>query len=115
MTTLHANSPRDALLRIEALIRMSGLELPETALAQSLSRSFHLVVHLARLSDGRRVVQSVQEIVGRESNVITMHELFTFQQRGVDEQGRVIGQFRSTGVRPQFYDRLRRTTGRGGP
>jgi pilus assembly protein CpaF len=108
MATLHANNPRDALIRIEALLRISGIELPESALTQLLSRSFHLIVQLARLQDGRRIVQSVQEIVGRESNVITMQELFVFQAQSVDKQGRVVGQFRSTGVRPQFYDRLKR-------
>lgn len=111
MTTLHANNPRDALIRIEALLRMAGMELSEAALAQSLSRSFHLFIQLARLSDGRRVVQSVQEVVGREASVVTMQELFTFQIQGTDKNGRVQGQFRSTGVRPQFYDRLRRTLG----
>jgi pilus assembly protein CpaF len=111
MATLHANNPRDALIRIEALLRISGVELPESALSQLLSRSFHLIVQLSRLQDGRRVVQSVQEIVGREANVITMQELFVFQSQSVDKQGRVVGQFRSTGVRPQFYERLNRLVG----
>jgi pilus assembly protein CpaF len=111
MATLHANNPRDALIRIEALLRISGVELPESALSQLLSRSFHLIVQLSRLQDGRRVVQSVQEIVGREANVITMQELFVFQAQSVDKQGRVVGQFRSTGVRPQFYERLNRLVG----
>jgi pilus assembly protein CpaF len=107
MATLHANNPRDALIRIEALLRISGIELPESALSQLLSRSFHLILQLARLQDGRRVIQSVHEIVGREANTITMQELFTFQAQGVDKQGRVIGQFRSTGIRPHFYEKIK--------
>jgi pilus assembly protein CpaF len=111
MTSLHANSPRDALLRVDTLLRLSGVALSEEALAQSLSRAFQLVVHLARLQDGRRVVLSVQEIVGRDAGVVSMQELFAFTARGVDEAGRVVGAFRATGARPQFYERLLRASG----
>jgi pilus assembly protein CpaF len=107
LTTVHANSPRDALARLETMIAMAGLNLSEKGMRQQISSAIQLVVHVSRLSDGTRKVVSVSEITGMEGEVITMQEIFTFEREGIGETGQVIGQFRATGVRPRFSDRLR--------
>ena len=107
LTTVHANSPRDALARLETMIAMAGLNLSEKGMRQQISSAIQLVVHVSRLSDGTRKVVSVSEITGMEGDVITMQEIFTFEREGIGETGQVIGQFRATGVRPRFSDRLR--------
>jgi pilus assembly protein CpaF len=106
LATIHANTPRDALARLENMIGMAGLNLPPKAARQQISSAITAVVQIARLSDGKRKVMSLQEITGMEGEVITMQEIFSFRQTGVGPDGAVQGQFAATGVRPKFVDRL---------
>ena len=107
LTTLHANTPRDALSRLETMVSMANLRLPERALRQQISSAINVVIQVSRLSDGARKVTSVSEIVGMEGDVITMQDIFKFEREGLDEEGNVLGRFRSTGIRPKFADRLK--------
>ena len=106
LTTLHANTPRDALTRLETMIQMAATNIGERAMRQQVSSAIDVVVQLARLSDGRRRVMSVAELVGMEGDVVTMQDLFRFDRRGLDEDGNVIGEFRPTGIRPKAAERL---------
>jgi pilus assembly protein CpaF len=106
LTTIHANSPRDALMRLETMVAMTGLEIPSGFLRRYISSALDVVIHLARLSDGSRKLTSFQEIIGMEGNIITLQEIFAFQQTGLDEDGRVKGSFKSQGVRPKFTERF---------
>jgi pilus assembly protein CpaF len=106
LTTVHANSPRDALARVESMFSMANLNLPERAMRQQITSAIHAVVQIARLSDGTRKVISVSEVTGMESEVIMMQEIFVFERKAIDESGRVRGEFRATGIRPKFADRL---------
>ena len=106
LTTLHANTPRDALARLETMISMAGLNLPEKGMRQQIASAIDVVVQVGRLTDGRRKITSISEISGMEGAVITMQDIFVFDQEGIDDQGQVIGQFRATGIRPKFTDRL---------
>ena len=107
LTTLHANSPRDALARLETMVSMANLNLPEKAMRQQIASALHAVIQIARLSDGRRRIVSVSEIVGMEGDVITMQEIFQFERQGIGEEGEVLGQYKATGIRPRFTERLR--------
>jgi pilus assembly protein CpaF len=107
MTTVHANTPRDALTRLESMIGMSGLSLPPKAMRYQISSALSVVVQIARLSDGTRKLMSLQEITGMEGEMITMQEIFLFERTGVDVEGRVTGRFRATGIRPKFINRLK--------
>jgi pilus assembly protein CpaF len=107
LTTIHANSPRDALLRLETLVAMSGLNIPNDAVRRYICSALDVIIQVARLVDGGRKLVSLQEIVGMEGNIITMQELFEFQQTGMGADGRVQGVFRSTGVMPHFVDRFK--------
>jgi pilus assembly protein CpaF len=107
LTTIHANSPRDALLRLETLVAMSGLTIPNDAVRRYVASALDVIIQVARLLDGSRKLVSLQEITGIEGNIITMQELFRFDQAGVDDQGKVKGTFRSTGVMPQFVEKFR--------
>jgi pilus assembly protein CpaF len=107
LTTVHANTPRDALSRIETMIAMGATNLPERAMRQQIASAIQLVVQQTRLSDGSRKVTSVSEITGMEGDVITMQEIFVFEKLGITQDGRVLGRFRATGVRPKCADRLR--------
>ena len=107
LTTIHANSPRDALLRLETLVAMSGLTIPNDAVRRYVASALDVIVQVARLLDGSRKIVSLQEITGIEGNIITMQELFRFDQAGVDDQGKVKGSFRSTGVMPQFVEKFK--------
>ena len=106
LTTLHANTPRDALTRLETMIQMAATNIGERAMRQQVSSAIDIVVQLARLSDGRRRVMSLAELVGMEGDVITMQDLFRFERKGMDEDGNVIGEFRPTGIRPKAAERL---------
>src|SRR5206468_12864013 len=106
MTNLHANRPRDALSRIETLVLMAGYDLPVRAIRAQVTSAINVVVHLERLRDGTRKVAQISELTGMEEDVITMQEVFRFIRSGLDEQGRVIGRFTSTGIRPRVLDRL---------
>ena len=105
MTTVHANSPRDALARIENMVLMA-VDLPVQAIREQIASGLNLVVHITRMQDGSRRVTHIAEIVGMQGSVVTMHNLFEFQGRGVDGQGRVVGQLQPSGLRPHFMDRL---------
>jgi pilus assembly protein CpaF len=107
LTTLHANSPRDALTRLETMIAMADLNLPDRAVRTQISNAIDIVVQVSRLSDGSRRVKQIAEVVGMEGDVITMQDIFIFEQTGIDEEGRVIGRLRPTGIRPRCMDRLR--------
>ncbi len=107
LTTVHANSPRDALSRVETMVAMSGLDLPQRAVRSQIASAINVVVQLARLSDGRRRLISLQEINGMESEVITMQEIFSFERYGVEPDGRVKGEIVPTGLRPRFAEKLR--------
>ena len=107
LTTLHANTPRDALSRLETMVSMAGLELPEKAMRQQIASAINLVVQVSRLSDGTRKVMQVSEIVGMEGDIITMQDIFTFEREGMDESERVLGRFKATGIRPRCAERLK--------
>ena len=104
--TIHANTPRDALARIENMILMAGLDLPMRAIREQIASAIHIVMQIARLADGSRRVTHVAEITGMEGDVVTMQDLFRFEQRGIDSDGRVTGEFRPTGIRPRFADKF---------
>src|SRR3954471_10551393 len=106
LTTVHANSPRDAMARIENMVSMANLNIPERAVRHQIASAVHAVVQIARLSDGTRKVITISEVTGMDGETITMQEIFTFQQQGIDESGKVRGIFRATGLRPQFAERL---------
>jgi pilus assembly protein CpaF len=107
MTTLHANSTRDALSRLETLVLLSGYQIPERAIREQVASAIELLVHVSRLSDGTRRIVNISEIVGMEGEVVTTQDIFVFQKTGVDEEGRVIGHHVPVGVRPHFMERLR--------
>jgi pilus assembly protein CpaF len=106
LTTVHANSPRDAMARIENMVSMANLNIPERAVRQQIASAVHAVVQIARLSDGARKVITISEITGMAGDSIAMQDIFVFERTGIDESGKVRGMFRATGVRPQFSDRL---------
>jgi pilus assembly protein CpaF len=106
MTTLHANSARDALSRLENMIGMSGFELPLRALRSNIASAINIIVQISRMTDGRRRITSVQEIVGMEGDVITMQEIFRFDRQGMENGGAVRGRFVATGIRSAFADRF---------
>lgn len=107
MTTLHANSPRDALTRLEHMLGMAGLLLDARSVRQQIGSALSVVIQVSRLSDGQRKLVSLQEITGTEGDVISMQEIFRFEQSGLDANGKVLGQFVTTGIRPRFAQRLR--------
>lgn len=105
MTTLHSNSPRDTLSRLETMTLMAGMELPVRAIREQIASAIDLVVHQERMRDGSRKVVSITEVSGMEGDVITMTELFAFEQSGI-ENGKIVGRLRPTGLRPKFMDRI---------
>lgn len=107
MTTVHANTPRDALTRLENMVGMAGLNLPPKAMRQQISSAITAIVHVSRLTDGKRKITSIQEITGMEGDIVAMQEIFIFDQTGVAPDGTVVGNFRATGIRPKFIERLR--------
>jgi pilus assembly protein CpaF len=107
LTTVHANTPRDALARLETMIQMTGMRLSDRAMRQQVASALDLVVQVARMSDGSRRVTSISEITGMEGETITMQEIFLYERTGVDAQGQVLGRFRPTGIRPRFTERLK--------
>jgi pilus assembly protein CpaF len=107
MTTVHANSPRDALSRLESMVAMTNLNLPERTVRQQIASAISIVVQVSRMSDGTRKVVSISEITGMEENVISMHEIFSFNRKGIGPDGRVVGAFQPSQIRPKFLERLR--------
>jgi pilus assembly protein CpaF len=106
MCTIHANSPRDALTRMENMVAMTNLNFPDRAMRQQIAAAITLVVQVSRLSDGTRKIINISEITGVDENVISMHEIFTFQKKGISS-GKVVGAFQGTGIRPRFLEQLR--------
>jgi pilus assembly protein CpaF len=106
LTTIHANSPRDALSRLETMVAMSNLNLPENAIRRQIASAIDVVVQVTRMSDGTRKIASVAEITGMEGDVVTMQDIFVFRKRGIRENGEVLGDFIPTGIRPKFSERL---------
>ena len=106
LTTIHANTPRDALSRLETMVAMASLNIPDTAIRRQISSAIDVVVQVSRLSDGTRKVISLAEITGMEGEVVTMQDIFVFRKRGIRENGEVLGEFVPTGVRPKFAEKL---------
>jgi pilus assembly protein CpaF len=107
MTTIHANSPRDALARLEQMVAMAGMNMSEASVRTHIASALDVVIQLERLSDGTRRVVSVSEITGLEGHAIQMQEIFSFERIGVDSEGKVAGNFSATGIRPYFADSIR--------
>jgi pilus assembly protein CpaF len=107
MTTIHSNTPRDAISRLESMVAMGGMNLPEKSVRQQIASAVTIVVQATRMSDGSRKVTSIAEITGMEENVISMQEIFNFQKKGIGPDGKVIGAFQPTRIRPKFLERLR--------
>jgi len=106
LTTIHANSPRDALYRLDTMVAMASLQLPERAVRQQIASAVDLIVQISRLSDGTRRVTAIAELTGMENDVITMQDIFVFERTGVSSNGKVLGRFRATGIRPKCSDLL---------
>jgi len=106
ISTVHANSPRDALSRLETMVLMAGFELPAKAIREQVSAALNVIIQVARLSDGARKIVKVSEVTGMEGEVVVMQDIFVFEKQGLDPEGKVIGQFRASGVRPKFLDMI---------
>lgn len=106
LTTIHANAPRDSLTRLESMILMTGANLPEKAMRFMISSALDLIIQVSRFTDGSRKVVSLCEVVGQEGDVVTLQDIFVFEKRGIDKDGKVLGSFRATGIRPKFADKL---------
>ena len=106
LTTVHANGPRDVLLRLETLMLLTGIEIPEKAIRELVSSAINIIVQISRYSDGTRKVSSISEIVGMEQDTISMQEIFLFEKRGVDADGKTLGIFRPTGIRPRYLQQM---------
>jgi pilus assembly protein CpaF len=106
LTTIHANSPRDAISRLEVMVSMANSNMQVSAIRQQIASAVHLLIQASRFSDGSRRVTGITEVTGMEGNIITLQDLFVFEKRGIDPDGRVIGRFAATGIRPKFYEKL---------
>ncbi|HXH10811.1 MAG TPA: CpaF family protein, partial [Alphaproteobacteria bacterium] len=106
VSTIHSNSPRDALFRLENMVLMAGFDLPVRVIREQIASAIHLIIQIARFADGTRRVTHLSEVVGMEGQVVTLQDIFTFQQEGVDTNGRILGELRSTGIRPSFAERF---------
>jgi pilus assembly protein CpaF len=106
LTTLHANTPRDAISRIETMITMAGFELPLKALRQQISSAVDLIIQANRLQGGPRKITHITEVVGMEQDTLIMQDIYVYNKMGIDESGRAYGRFEATGIRPTFMDRL---------
>ena len=106
ISTIHANSPRDAMSRLETMVLMAGYDLPARAIREQMSSALNVIIQVARLSDGARKIVKISEITGMEGDILVMQDIFVFEKRGIDEDGRVMGDFRATGVRPKFLDTI---------
>ena len=108
LTTVHANTPRDALGRLENMVAMTGLDLPARMVRTQIASAINVVLQLSRLEDGKRKLVSIQEIQGMEGDIITMSEIFRFQRKGIDEYGNILGSFKATGIVPKFHESLQK-------
>lgn len=106
LTTIHANGPRDSLTRLESMILMTGVDLPEKTMRFMSSSALDMIIQITRLTDGSRKITAVSEVVGMEGDIITLQDIFIFEKRGIDKNGKVLGRFRATGIRPKFAEKL---------
>jgi pilus assembly protein CpaF len=106
LTTIHANSPRDAVSRLEVMVSMANSNMQINSIRQQIASAVHMLVQASRFSDGSRRVTGITEVTGMEGNIITLQDLFVFEKRGIDPDGKVIGRFAATGIRPKFYEKL---------
>ena len=106
LTTVHANSPRDAVSRLEVMVSLANANMQLLAIRQQIASAVHVFVQVSRMSDGSRRVVNITEVTGMEGDVITMQDLFVFEKRGLTPEGRVIGRFAATGIRPRFHEKL---------
>src|SRR5207253_2817680 len=106
MTTIHANTPRDALGRLETMVAMANLNIPDTATRRQIASAIDVIVQVSRQSDGKRRVMTIAEITGMEGEIVTMQDIFMFKKMGIGEKGEVLGEFVTTGIRPKFAERL---------
>jgi pilus assembly protein CpaF len=106
LTTIHANSPRDALYRLDTMVAMANLNIPDRAVRQQIASAVNLIVQISRLADGTRKVSAISELTGMEQDVITMQDIFLFERTGINPEGKVVGRFRATGVRPKCGEKL---------
>ncbi|MGB6895294.1 MAG: CpaF family protein, partial [Dehalococcoidia bacterium] len=106
LSTVHANSPRDCLARVENMILMAGLDLPVRAIREQMASAIHVVLQIARFPDGTRKITHVSEVSGMEGQIVTMQDVFRFEQTGIDPEGRVLGELRTTGIRPRFTEKF---------
>jgi pilus assembly protein CpaF len=104
MTTLHANTPRDAIARIETMVLMAGMDLPVRAIREQIAAAVNLIVQQARLKDGSRKITNITEVQGMEGDVVVLQDVFEFEQTGLDERGKIVGRLRPTGIRPKFVE-----------
>jgi pilus assembly protein CpaF len=109
LTTIHANSPRDAIIRIENMVLMAGFDLPIRAIREQITSALHIVIQLQRFADGKRRVTHITEITGREGETVSMQDLFVFRQEQVTEDMKIIGQLEPTGIVPTFIDEFKRS------
>jgi pilus assembly protein CpaF len=107
LTTLHANTPRDALGRLEVMVGMGNANMGVRAIRQQIASAVDLFIQTSRFSDGTRRVTHITEVVGMEQDIISLQDVFLFEKTGIAESGKVLGRFRATGIRPKFYERLR--------
>jgi pilus assembly protein CpaF len=108
MTTCHANTPRDAISRIETMCLMAGMDLPVRAIREQLASAIEVIVQQSRLKDGSRKITNICEVQGMEGDVVVMQDIFVFEQTGLDEKGKIVGMLRPTGVRPKFVEKFER-------
>jgi pilus assembly protein CpaF len=106
LTTIHANSPRDGVSRLEVMVSLANSNMKLVSIRQQVASAVHLFVQAARLSDGSRRVMSITEVTGMEGEIVTLQDLFVFEKHGLDENNKVRGRFASTGIRPKFYEKL---------
>ena len=106
LTTIHANSPRDALTRLETMVAMANLNIPESAIRRQVSSALDLIIQVSRMSDGSRKITNISEVVGMEGEIVTMQDIFEFRKTGIGEKGEVLGEFLPTGIRPRLSERL---------
>jgi pilus assembly protein CpaF len=106
LATIHANTPRDALGRLETMVAMANLNIPEAAIRRQMASAINVVVQVTRLSDGKRKITTLAEVTGMEGEVVTMQDIFTFKKLGIGDKGEVLGEFIPTGIRPKFAERL---------
>jgi len=107
LTTVHANTPRDVISRLEVMVMMSGMDLPARAIREQISSAVHIIVQQSRMADGSRKITHISEITGMEGDTVQLNDIFLYQQEGFDEDGKVVGAYRATGQVPQFYESLR--------